>query len=375
MPIAPSFQDLLTQGQSESQARRPDLTHLEGDITQAQLHAVAAMGDAVIRFAAQAFRDTFIDGASGDALTDVVDDHLNIQRNLATSAQVTVEYTRPSIGGGEPAGTILAGSQTSTEFDSDGNQVVYTTDSNLVFGLSVLGPLSVVATAQVAGRDGNVVANKVTNVIDQPVFDPTFTCDNPAAAAGGNDEETDEQLRTRARAFFQTLRRGTLAALEFGAKIVTAVRVAAASENLSTGIVTVTVTDADGNSTAQMVADVVTELENWRCGGSTVTVVGGSQLVTDVTVQLVVRSGYDVAANATTIGTAMVTRLSKLKADETMFLDSVIASIIAVSPDDILDVEFTAITITPGGAQPIVDLVPGTAEVIRGGTMTVIEAP
>lgn len=374
MPVAPSFQDMLTQGQAESQARRPDLTHLEDDISQAQLHAAAAMADAVIRFAAQAFRDTFIDGASGDALTDLVDDHLNVQRSLATSAQVTMEYTRPSIGGGEPAGTILAGSQISTEFDSDGNQEVYTTDSNLVFGLSVLGPLSVVATAQVAGRDANVKANKVTNVIDQPVFDPTFTCDNPAVAGGGNDEETDEQLRTRARQFFQTLRRGTLAALEFGAKIVAVVRVAAAVEDLTTGIVTVTVTDADGNSSAQMVADVVTELENWRCAGSTVTVVGGTQVLLDMTVELVVRAGYDVAANAATIGTAMITRLSKLKADEIVYLDSLIAAIIAVSPDDILEVTFTAITATPGGAQAIDDFTPATAQVTRGGVMTVIGA-
>ena len=374
MPVAPSFTDLVTQGQAEADARRPDLTFIAGDITLAQLHGAAAMADAVIRYAAQSFKATFIDGATGDELDALVDDHLNIQRVLATPAQATVDFVRPFDAGAEPAGTILAGTTVATVFDANGDEVQFTLDANIVWALGELGPKSGSVTATVDGRDSNVVANTITRVIDVPAFDPTFTVDNPAAAGGGNDAETDEELRTRARQFFATLRRGTLAALEFGALLVPAVRVAKAVEDLATGITTVRVTDSDGNSTIQMISDVATELENWRCAGSTVNVVGGSQLLVDMTISLTVRAGFDVAAQAALLASAVETRILKLKVGETMFLDSIIGALIAVFPDDILDVTFDAITTTPGGAQPIADLAAGTSEVIRAGTITVLGA-
>ena len=374
MPVAPSFQDLLTQGQAEAQARRPDLTFTDGDITQAQLHGAAAMADAVIRFGAQAFKATFIDGATGNELTALVDDHLNLQREAASSSQVAVEFTRPFDAGAEPAGAIPSGTTVATEFDAEGNEIQFTTDTNLVFGLGVLGPLSVIATAVEAGRDSNVVANKVTRVLDTPGFDPTFTCNNPAAGGGGNDEETDDDLRTRARQFFTTLRRGTLAALEFGAKLVPEIRVALAVENITTGEVTVRVTDADGNSTLQMVADAIAELENWRCAGSTVLVVGGTQLLVDMQITLTTRAGFDVVPLATTFAAAVEARITKLKVGQIMYLDSIIGVLVAVAPDDVYEVAFDSITLTPGGAQPIQDVAPTTSQVVRAGTITVLGA-
>lgn len=369
MPVAPSFQDLFDQGEAELKTRRPDLLVIDGDVTQGMLHASSAMADAVIRFGAQSFRDTFIDGASGDALTALVDDHYNIQRQLATSAQVTVEFSRSTGGAG---GTIPAGTVVATNFDADGDEVRFTTDSNIVFGTGVNGPISVVCTAQETGRDTNVAANTVVRLIDQPSFDPSFSVNNPATAAGGNDEESDEALRERARNFFLTLRRGTLAALEFGALQVEEVRVATATENLTTGAVTVQVADQDGNSTVQMVADVAAELENWRCAGTTVTVVGGTQVLVDMTVEITdFRSGFDVASQAPTIIEAIEARINKLGPGSTLFLDTIIASAIGSFPDDIFNVTITAITLTPGGVQPIADVVPSSGQVLRAGTITV----
>jgi len=372
MPVAPSFSDLVTQGQAEADARRPDLTFIAGDITLAQIHGSAAMADAVIRFAAQSFKATFLDGAVGDELTALVDDHLNIQRVLATPSQVTISVSRPA--GLLPAGTILAGTTVATGFDANGDEIQFTLDANMVFGLGATGPLSGNATATISGRDSNVKANTITRVIDVPAFDATFTVANAATGGGGNDEETDEELRTRARQFFATLRRGTLAALEFGARLIPSVRVAKALEDLANALVTVRVTDSDGNSTAQMITDVQAELENWRCAGSIVSVLGGSQLLVDMTISLTVRAGFDVAAQAALLATAVENRVLKLLVGETLFLDSLIGSLIAVYPDDILDVTFNAITTTPGGAQPIADLVAGTSEVIRAGTITVLGA-
>ena len=370
MPIAPSFSDLLAQGEAEAQARRPDLTFIDGDITVAQLHAASAMADAVIRFAAQAFKATFLDGAAGDDLTALVDDHLNLQREAASAAQVELSFSRPEAGT-EPSGTIPAGTTVATAFDADGNEVQFTTDTGLAFGTSVLGPLTVQATAVDTGREGNVNAATIVRVIDQPSFDPTFTVTNVAAAAGGNAEESDPDLRTRARAFYATLRRGTLAALEFGAKQVTEVRVAKGSENITTGEVTVLVSDADGNSTLQMISDVVAELENWRCAGTNVQVTGGTQLEVTMTITLTAVAGYDVDANASTFADAVENRIAKLKGGEVMYLDSIIGALIAVAADDVLEVAFDSISLDPGGAQAIQDVTPTVSQVIRAGTITV----
>lgn len=368
MAVADSFQDLLTQGQAEAQSRRPDLLFADGDITVAQLHGAASMADACERFSAQSFRETFIDGASGDALTALVDDHYNIQRQAATQAQVEVEFSRVAATAG--AGTIFAGTTIATGFGPDGEEVQYTTDTDAVFGALDLGPISVLATASVAGREGNADATEINRILDS-IFDPTITVDNPAGAGGGNDEESDPELRERARNFFVTLRRGTLGAIEFGAKQVPSVRFARASEDPDTGLVTIVVSDSDGNSTAQMISDVIIELEEWRCAGTAISVVGGTRVLIDLVIEVTNSlPGFDVAAAEPDLIDATEARIERLNPEETMFLDAMIAAIIAVFPDDIFNITFTAITLTPGGAQAIDDVVPTTAQVLRPGNIS-----
>ncbi len=327
----------------------------------------------MLRFAAQAFRDTFIDGAEGDALTTLVDDHLNLQRQLATASQGAVEFSRTSTGGGEPAGTIPLGTEVATLVDSDGNRVAFTTDADVIVGLGVLGPLSANVTATVAGRAGNVTAGQIQVVTQQPAFDPRWTVTNPLVTGGGNDEERDDALRRRARDFFLTLRRGTLAALEFGAiEDVATVRLASAVEDLLTGIVTLRVSDQDGNSTAQMVNDVVAALINWRAGGSVVNVTGGTQVQVVLGISIRVRTGFSVTASATLLDAAVKNRADKLGPGETLYLDSLIAAIIAVAPDDILDVQFDTITVDGSGAA-IGDIEVSDTQVVRVTSTTFAE--
>jgi len=358
MPVAPSFDDLLAQYEAEALAARPTLQFLEGDVTQAHQHGSGAMADAVIRFAVQALKETFIDGAKGDKLTALCDDHLNIQRSEATTSQSTVTVTRTSGGAG---GSLLAGFVVGSAFDSAGNTVLFTLDTTVTFGAADNGPHSVNVTAQLAGRSGNVAAATITRLISSP-FDATIAITNPAVAAGGNDEETDDELKVRARLFWQTLRRGTLAALEFGALKVPRVRVSRATEDLGTGITTLVVTDSDGNSTAQMVSDTIAEIENWRAASSLVTIIGGTQLIVNVTGQLVAKIGIDTSVLGPVAAAAIVGRMNKQRQGETLFIDSIKAAGISVDPDAI-----EALTLT----TPLADVVPLPAQVIRPGTVAI----
>jgi hypothetical protein len=365
MATAPSFDELLAIGRAEAQTRRPDLTFSEGDITEAHLHASAAMADHVIGYVAREVTKTFIDGASGDDLTYLVGDHLGIQRRAASPAQVLVTFTRTST---VLSGTIPAGTQVGTEFTPDGAQVVFTTAAPVIVDVGVGSVPGVLCNCTVTGPEGNVKAGTVTKVISQ-LFD-TFTVTNPLAAGGGNAAESDEDLRQRAKAFWSTVRRGTLAALEYGAKLVPTCRIAHVTEDQTTGLVTVQVSDQDGGSTVQMVSDVQAELENWRCAGVVLTVVGGAAAVLDLDITLRARAGFSVAAATDLLVAAVKARIGKLRVGETLYLDQVIGAIYAVAPDDVLDVGFTSISVD-GVAQPIADVVPAAGKILRAGTVTI----
>lgn len=367
MPIAPSFIDLVAQGEAALADARPDLAINDGDVTEADLHAAAAMADACIRFSALAFRETFIDFAEGDALTLLVNDHLNLQRQAATFAQVTLQFSRLSSGVG---GTIPAGTTVTTLTDASGKSVAYTTNSDIVVPNADNGPFSILATAAVSGRAGNAAAATISKIVDS-LFD-TFTCTNPAKAAGGNEEESDVELRVRAHAFFLTLRRGTLAALEFGALEVSSVRVATASEDLATGLVTVLVGDSDGESTVQMIEDVEFELENWRAAGINVTVLGSTKKTIDIDVSLVVRAGFNIAAVTPTLTSAVLGRGLKQRPGQQLYFDTIIATIIGVFPDDIFEVTFNSVLVNGVAQIPIGESVPvSVGQVTRITSFTV----
>lgn len=369
MPVGPSFEDLVAQGQAELLARRPELIVYDGSIVQADLHASAAMADANERMSALRFRNTFLDGARGDDLTVLVNDRYNLQRQEATSAVVGVEFTRLTTA---TAGVIPTGTQVATEFGPDGSRVVYTTDADISVSIGQAGPFSVNATASTPGVAGNVAVGKVIKIVDS-LFD-TFTVTNPAMAAGGNAEEGDDALRARARVFFQTLRRGTLAALEFGALTVPSVRISKASEEALTGLVTLAVSDETGASNAQMVSDVEAIIDEWRCAGVIVNVIGGVALIVDITVQVRARLGFDVSAIASDLAAAATARINRLKVGETLYMDMVTLALLGQYPDELLDAVYTSVS--AGGVayinpDDIKGVVPMAGSVIRAGTITV----
>lgn len=357
MPVSPSFDELLEQYIAEAQAQRPALRFDDGNVSEAQAHGAGAMADMVLRYAAQRFKETFIDGARGDALVALVNDHYNIQKDPATSAAVVVRLSRTSSGAG---GTIEAGTRVATALDGNGDEVQFTTDVDQVVGAGDNGPFDIPATCTVTGPSGNVSAATVTRVIDQ-LFD-TFTVTNPSAAGGGNLEESDLELQQRARNFWTTLRRGTLAALEFGARLVTSVRIVKAIEDEDTGDVTVVVSDADGNSTAQMIADVEAELENWRAASTIVTVAGSTPLLVDVVGTMEVDDGIDPAVLAPLVNAAIEARMKKQRQGELLHLDSIKAAGIAIDPDGINAIHLST---------PVATVVPSAFQVVRPGTVSI----
>jgi uncharacterized phage protein gp47/JayE len=342
--IAPTFDDLFKAGRAEAINRTPSLTFDEGDISEMEMAAAAAMGDHVTEYAANRVKATFLDGAFGDDLTTLADDRYGLQREPAVAATVLMTFHLTSAG---PSGTIPAGTVVSTLPDSQGNQIQFTTDTDLGWA-NTDTTKTVSATCTQLGVLGDVAPNTITRLVTTGLF-AGFTVFNAAYAAGGADEESDDSLKDRCRTFYSTLRRGTLAAIEFGARQVAGVANATAVEP-GDGTVNLFVSDASGNSSPSMLTAVATEEDNWRSGGVVVNVYGGSVFtIPTINVSLTLRPGVSVSLQD--VQNAVAGRVSKLKIGEDLSPTLIKNAVATVDPDGILDVTVNV----PAGTVSAVD--------------------
>jgi hypothetical protein len=228
------------------------------------------------------------------------------------------------------------------------------TDDPVSWGVGEAGPKSVNVTAVTGGLAGNLAAGKITR-ISTTLFD-TFTVAQSAPTLGGAEAESDDELRARIRVFTTTLRRGTLAALEFGSLQVPQVKNATAVEDAG-GIVTVFVTDVNGASNAAMVSDVLDELEEWRAAGSIVNVTGGALYsLNPIQITLAVRAGTNTAAIASDVKKAIVARIGKLRIGETCKREIIQQAALNVDLDNIIGCTVLL---------PAADVVPAANQIIR----------
>lgn len=360
MATAPSAEDYLGIGLAAMPQARPKLLLDTGDISEQTVAAGAAMADAVSQYVASSVRETFLDGADGDKLDARVQDRWNLPRLAASNSLVTLSFSRAAFTAG--AGTIPAGTRFATPTDSEGGRREFVTTGAASFGATDLGPKTAAAESVQAGAAANCDASTITQIPDS-LFDTSITATNVARASGGADVETDPEYRARARAYPQTLAKGTLAALEFGAGQVAGVRRATAVEDAA-GVVTVYIADAAGGSNPSLVALVVTELENWRAAGALVLVTGGVTQLVDVEVTLVVAEGQ--ATDYTSqIQSAITAEILLLGAGATLYHSRLEATCIAVDRNNILD---AVISVPAGNVVPT-----NSFNLLRAGGITVLQ--
>lgn len=376
MSSAPSFDDLLNLGKAEAILKRPTLGVRIGDISEMLLAGAAAMADRLIGWFAERIAATYLDGATGDDLTQLAADHWSIQRQAATQAVGTVTFNRSSADA--TIQTIPIGTTVATIRDSQGNDIQFTTTQAAAWAASTNGTRIVTTIAVVPGLAGNLSGpNLVTRIVSSPPPGGAYTIVSSTQPAGGSEEETDDELRDRTRLFPSTLRRGTLPALQYGATSITSIAVAKANAiQDATGLVTVYVSDASGNSTGTtkqvsattvddgtMTAKVAVELFNWAPAGGLVNVTGGAIQTVNITVTLTVKLGVDVAQLITDVQNSISARVGKLNIGQTLFLSDIISAVKAVDPDNITNIVVNL---------PLVDTAPSTSgNIIRAGVITV----
>jgi hypothetical protein len=358
---APSWQDLYDLGRYVLQVRRPTMVVNQGDVSDGFIAGTATMVDASIGENAARFRSTYLDGADGDDLTQEASDRAT-DRFVGVAAVGTVTFARASSAVG--AGTLPVGYIVGTVQDASGGFSTYTINTAAVFGaLDLTKSVDVTCTAD--GPQGNAQPGTVTRMIGGDVgaaFDPSITVNNAALFVGGFNQESDEDLRARAKGNFLNQVRGTESAVIAGARTVPQVKRASVVTDADTGVVTLYVSDADGNSNAAMVAAVAAVMPQWEPIDSIVNVVGASLLVVAIDISLTVKSGVDAAAIIDKIRSAIVSRLNLLNPGDTLYREMISTAAENVDKQNIVNVTVNT---------PAASIAPTTNQVIRTTTSSI----
>lgn len=361
-------------GVAEMLTQKPELNEetlrARGVTLNALVHMAAAMAEEIEWEGAKADADAYLDTAKGDALTRYVASEYGIPRYGATSAIVSLVFSRTD---DTDETTIDAGTVVSA--DIAGTRIRFTLDAAVAWAAGDSSDKAVFATSILTGPDNNIPEGEI-DTIETAISDTSVSVENPARAAGGNLAESDEDLVARVRDVTARAVRGTLDAIRLGCLEVPQVREAAVfesvdSEGSPTGGVYVVISDTSGNGNAALAALVLAELEEWRPAGLPISVVGATPRYEDIAVVAVWWPGQATPANVELLKSAIRARVNKLDPraspadatpeDECLLTVAVILEVRPLVPG-IKRLDVT----TPAGTVE-----PDTGEVIRAGTITV----
>ena len=309
----PTYSDLFQVARNQLLLANPRLTAVdrEGSDANALVASIAAVGDEVSQQVAYVAAASFLDTAQGTALDRLVFDRYGLVRKPAAAALGTVQFTSAAGAAstfGIPENTLLT--------TSDGVQ--FQTTEPVTFPIGSNGPISAPVRSVLAGATQQVRAGTIVAVVSPIGGAPAdLSVTNTLATSGAADPESDNELRERARRFFTTVQRGTLAAIEQAARSVPGVRYATAFEDVDqfgaqSGYVSLVVTDqytdtlatlsvvppayeAQSQVLAQQVALAVDQA---RAAGIYVATLVAQVVLQPVTLRLRVKAGFDSAAVA-----------------------------------------------------------------------------
>lgn len=297
-----------------------------------------------------------LDGAFDELLDRYGVDRYQLPRKGASAALTTVRLFRPTTAGG--AGTVGMSTKLLTL-----NGIEYITTAAAPFNATDL-EVEVGVRAVQAGKLSQVGANQIRRFADQSqLFDQTLQVNNDEASAGGEDPEDDDTYRERIRAFWNTANKGTLAAIEFGARTVPGVVSAQATEVLTAEprparVVQLRISDSSGIGSAALGATVLAALDEYRAAGISVVIENSIPQVVDISLKLVFNGNVDTTTIANGVRGAVVEYVNSLGVGQTL-LKSALYSVLTRFTSAGLVVNEESIV------APVGDLVPDPGKTLR----------
>ncbi|HHH29099.1 MAG TPA: hypothetical protein ENK57_12250 [Polyangiaceae bacterium] len=361
MADLPTRADLFQTGADELFARStvrppgtrvsPEEVFTEGSDVNMLIAAASSMGEEVVARTAARLAALLVRSAEREDLDRLVSDRFSptLARLEASAALVDLVFTAAS---GAAAKTFPVDTRVRTP-----QAIEYRT---LVAGSIPAGGGVVTIRAQAieTGPAGNVLSGTITQLVAQ---DPEVSVTNPERAAGGDDREPDRRLRARARDFFTAARRGTLAAIEFGARTVSGIRLATAVEEIDTsgdptGRVSLFISDAAGAGNAALAEQVRNALLEFRAAGIVVDVFAATPRFEAITFRLRFDTGIDSTIAFDQVRSRTIANVNALAPQKTLERALLFQSARQVEGVIVLD---DAIVV------PVGDIVPASGEVIR----------
>lgn len=307
----PTYADLFSIARNQLLLANPRLTAVdrEGSDANALVASIAAVGDEVAQQVAYVAAASFLDTANGLNLDRLVFDRYGLVRKPAAAALGTVQFT--SVSGAASTFSIPVQTKLTT---SDGTQ--FETTEPATFPIGSNGPVTVPVRSVLAGTTQQAGAGEINTLLSPvPGAVNDLAVTNTFATAGAADPETDTELRERARRFFTTVQRGTIAAIEQAARNVPGVRYAAAFEDVDqygqqTGYVSLAITDQYTDTLAnlgtvpptyaaqsqQLAQQVALAVDQARAAGVYVATIVAQVILQPVTLRLRVKAGFDTQA-------------------------------------------------------------------------------
>lgn len=335
----------------------PEQVNIDGSDANIIVGSASQIGFAVVLQLAQRVNSLLLDGAIGEDLDRLAFDRYQLTRKGAVAALGTVQFFRTSAAAG--AGSIPIGTRLQTL-----SGIEYITITQATFGATDLSAEANVR-AVTAGQATQVGANTIRRIANPgALFDPSMQVNNVDPTAGGADREEDDVFRERVRDFFLTVRRGTLSAIELGARTVDGIESAQAVEVLDPNtsnparVVNLYVADGSGVASAALGAQVRNSLEDYRAAGITVLTSTSLPQIVTVALNLAFRAGVDTPALTENIRAAVVGFINSLAVNGTLYRGDLF-SVLRRFVEDGLIISQNVI------ASPTGDLIPDTGRTLR----------
>lgn len=224
-------------------------------------------------------------------------------RLQATSATGTVTFSRatPQAQAIIPVGTEVA------TFDNTQVFTVYADSTNSAYSATIIPGGAYIVAANVSSLDipvfalspgsaANVLAGTITLIRSSLIGIDSVT--NAAPFANGLDQETDDQLKTRFKLFIQSLRAGTVPAIQYEISSLQQGMQSVVHENMlpdgmtDDGSITVYVDDGSGSPSSTLVQACARAVDSVRAAGIRPNVIGASTLGATVTMTITTAAGY-----------------------------------------------------------------------------------
>lgn len=364
----PSRLDFFRLGRDYVTSRNTKLDPAQADIEGSDLNiflgVTSVIADKVTRQLAYRTAALLLDGATEEDLDRLVFDRFQIFRKGASGAVGSIKIFRTSFAAGAgsvPTGTVVT-SNTGIE---------YVTLTTATFGATDVVSRADVRASQ-AGKDTQVGAGAITNFASAgDLFDPTLQVVNELPTAGGEDVETDQFLRDRARTFWTSAQRGTLSAIEFGAKTVSGVVSAQAIEAVDDGptparIVNLYISDSSGVASEVLAQQVRVALQDYRAAGIQVIVFTSLPELVDIQLRLRFRANVDTVTLTEIVRNGVVAFVNSLPVNGTLYVSQLYATLQRYVDDGLIVDKDTLVA-------PVGDLVPTIGQTIRA-TLTTVTA-